>query len=118
MKSNREIGACAEAQAAEYLQQKGYRILERNFRTPLGEIDIIAQKKRDIIFCEVKYRKGQKAPSLEIINETKQKKIVKAAYIYIKKHEHEWKKNYDFRFDALGLSDREVIHVEGAFYEC
>lgn len=118
MSSNREIGAHAENKAAEYLKQKGYHILEQNFRTPLGEIDIIAKKKRDIVFCEVKYRKGVKAPSLEMINKDKQKKIIKAAYAYIKKNEHKWKKPYDFRFDALGLSDREVIHIEGAFYEC
>jgi len=53
---NRETGKLGEDLAAKYLQQLGYLILERNFKTKFGEIDLIAQKNHFLIFVEVKYR--------------------------------------------------------------
>jgi len=56
MNHNQQIGKWGEEIAAEYLVQKGYMILEKNFRTPFGEIDIIAQIEGLIVFVEVKAR--------------------------------------------------------------
>ncbi|HHH84471.1 MAG TPA: YraN family protein [Firmicutes bacterium] len=118
MGKSRDTGFSAEEKAASYLTKKGYRILERNYTTPMGEIDIVAQDRDNIVFCEVKYRRGTDPPSLEIITAKKQKKIIKAAHSYIRAHEKLWTPQTKFRFDAIGLSDWKIIHIEGAFYEC
>ena len=52
-----ELGALGERLAAKYLEKKGYRILERNFRCRMGEIDLIALRGSDLVFTEVKLRK-------------------------------------------------------------
>lgn len=78
------IGAEGEAVAANYLEQNGYRILTRNFRTRSGEIDIIAENNKTIIFVEVKTRSstffGRPA---EWVTYSKQRKLLKAAAYYL-----------------------------------
>ena len=59
-KNNRETGAKAEAIACWFLGQQGYDILEQNFYTKVGEIDIIAKEGQTLVFVEVKYRKDDK----------------------------------------------------------
>jgi putative endonuclease len=56
MKHNQEIGKWGEQIAAEYLQQKGYEILDKNARTPFGEIDLVARLEALTVFVEVKAR--------------------------------------------------------------
>ena len=72
--NNHELGKEGETRAVEFLWKKGYRILERNFRTKRGEIDIIARNRKEIIFVEVKTRKNLDYgfPS-ESVNDNKQK---------------------------------------------
>ena len=57
MQNRRQIGTEEEALAAEFLEGRGYRIVERNFRCRLGEIDLIARDGSVLVFIEVKYRK-------------------------------------------------------------
>lgn len=59
-KNNRETGAKAEAVACWFLKEQGYDILEQNFYTKVGEIDIIAKEGHTLVFVEVKYRKDDK----------------------------------------------------------
>ena len=84
MDTRKNTGNIGEDIATRYLERLGYRILERNFRCKLGEIDIIAQDKNEIVFIEVKTRKilsyGDPADS---VNEPKQKHIYKAAEYYL-----------------------------------
>lgn len=54
--NKRKVGAEYEQIAAQYLQSKGYRVLERNYRTSYGEIDIILEKDSCLVFCEIKFR--------------------------------------------------------------
>ena len=56
--NKREKGTVYENMAASYLEEKGYQILEKNFYSHFGEIDLIAKKEEVIIFVEVKYRKN------------------------------------------------------------
>lgn len=56
--NHREIGTVYENKAVLFLQEKGFQILERNFYTRFGEIDIIAMDRDYLVFVEVKYRKG------------------------------------------------------------
>ena len=61
-KQRQQTGAAGEQIACDFLQELGYRIVERNHRTRLGELDIIAEYKEFLIFCEVKTRKGCGGP--------------------------------------------------------
>lgn len=85
--SRQKIGRRGEDMAAEYLAKKGYRIITRNFRTPLGEIDIVARDKTSIVFIEVKSRTGAGYGSpASAVTLKKQQQISRAALIYIKNH--------------------------------
>ena len=82
-----EIGKLGEDIAENYLKQKGYKILDRNFECRQGELDIIALDKKEIVFIEVKTRTSNKygTPS-EAVNKTKQKHMLQTIkyYLYIR----------------------------------
>ena len=61
--SRRAVGTHYEEEAARYLEQQGYQILERNFFSRYGEIDLIAKDEDTLVFVEVKYRSGRINPS-------------------------------------------------------
>lgn len=115
MQSN-TYGKRSEIIASDYLKQKGYKILEINYKNKIGEIDIIAQDKDYIVFVEVKARLSQKyGHPLEAIDEIKQQKIHAVASLYMVKN-HKYGSNC--RFDAisiLGLEDPEITHIVNAF---
>jgi len=83
MPATRNLGILGEDLAAEFLRKNGYKILERNFRSKFGEIDIIAQDKDTLVFVEVKTRWSEKfgLPE-EAITPWKIKKIKKAGEYY------------------------------------
>ena len=84
-KNNRETGAKAEAIACWFLKQQGYDVLEQNFYTKVGEIDIIAKEDQTLVFVEVKYRKDdKKGYPAQAVDQRKQQKIRKSAMIYLK----------------------------------
>lgn len=83
--NRRATGSRYEEQAAVFLQKKGLVIRERNFRCPLGEIDIIAQEEEIFVFCEVKYRRDERAGAPEeAVDSRKQSTICKTAAWYLK----------------------------------
>lgn len=87
------IGKVGENLSVKYLEQIGYKIIERNFECRQGEIDIIALDKNEIIFIEVKTRTNIKFGSpIEAINEIKQKHLLKAVkyYLYSRNLENEF----------------------------
>ena len=111
-------GVRGEKYAVEFLRNHGYRILERNFRTRFGEIDIIAADKKYIVFVEVKTRGDRRiAEPVEWVTREKQKKILSAAAYYLQGYTG----NLQPRFDVAGitLDSREklieVNYVEDAF---
>jgi putative endonuclease len=78
--SSTETGRKAERAAATYLEMRGYKVLEQNWRRPRCEVDIIAQKDGVIYFVEVKYRRGnEQGGGLEAITQTKLKQMRYAA---------------------------------------
>lgn len=79
------LGQYGEEYASKYLQDKGYKILDSNFRNKLGEIDLIAQESKVVCFIEVKTRKDTQygAPS-QAVHSTKQHKMVRLALSYLK----------------------------------
>ena len=117
MAQHNDTGKQGEDEAVRYLQQKGYKILERNYRHQHAEIDLIAQKGKLLIFVEVKTRTGTRFGNPEeFVNSTKARLVMKAAehYIFAK----DWQ--YDVRFDIIAvtvLPDEVAIkHIEDAFY--
>ena len=73
----RQIGNKAEDKAANFLKKQGYKIIERNYNLPCGEIDIIAQKEKTLVFVEVKYRKNTEdfGGPIAAVTKTKQKSL-------------------------------------------
>jgi putative endonuclease len=79
------LGQWGEEQAVSYLRKRGVKILERNFRTPVGEIDIIARSKRELLFVEVKTRRGTNfGQPQEAVGVRKQQQIIRTAQWYLK----------------------------------
>lgn len=113
--NKRHIGAAFEKAAAEYLKLKGYKILERNFRSRIAEIDIIAYKDGTIVFFEVKYRSGSGyGDALEAVNIKKQKKICMAARFFCMCRG--CSDSVPCRFDVIAIySDKIIRHIEAAF---
>jgi putative endonuclease len=112
MANTREIGFSKEKEAANFLKKKGYKIIETNFTTVFGEIDIIAKHKKDLVFVEVKYRKNLSGGTpQEAVTKSKQQKIIKSAVLYLKK------KNFrgNFRFDVVAVCGGKIEIIESAF---
>jgi putative endonuclease len=81
----RQLGDAGEDLAAAALKQQGYKILERNFVAPLGEIDLIARQGKTYIFIEVKTRKGERfGTPQEAVNPAKQARLRRLADYYLK----------------------------------
>ena len=82
-----ELGAWGEERAADYLAAEGYRILCRNFRCRMGEIDLIAQQGSVLAFVEVKLRKNSRyGEAREFVTPEKQRKVRLAASYYLAGH--------------------------------
>ena len=106
-------GKQGEAQAEEYLKQKGYEILERNYRYKRAEIDLIALQGNTLVFVEVKFRSNDYfGYPEEAVTIKKQQHIIHAADQYI--HEKNWLQ--PIRFDIIALLNKtELRHFEDAF---
>ncbi len=112
------LGAYGEEVAAAYLHEQGYTLIERNFRCPLGEIDIIAKKSHDLIFVEVKTRRSLSfGLPQDAVGIQKQRQIIRSAQWYLKKpgvsRQHP-------RFDVIAILVRpghppEINHIQNAF---
>ena len=107
------FGLSAEGRAAAFLIAKGYRILARRFRTPLGEIDIVARRGGVLVFVEVKARDNFDEAA-ESINKRQQNRIIGAAQMWLADHPEDAMR--DMRFDAiLIIPGRLPRHLPGAF---
>ncbi len=103
MMDKHQIGQRGEELAANFLQKKGYRILERNFRAGGGEIDIIAREKNILVFVEVKARQNNSfGPPEEAINKPKIANIVKVGEYYSLCHPE---LPQELRIDVLAIDE-------------
>lgn len=98
---NKEIGDLGEQLAEQFLKKQKYRIIGRNIRSPFGEIDIIAEHRKTIVFIEVKTRRNAEFgfPE-ESVTENKRKKLGKLASWYLTTHR---KFKTACRFDVLAI---------------
>ena len=109
MYERHELGKDGEEQATDYLKNKGYEIIERNYECRQGEIDIIAKDKEEYVFIEVKTRQNlHYGMPAEAVTPVKEKHIWNATKYYIYSHKLE---NKFIRFDVI-----EVYKRKNQFY--
>jgi putative endonuclease len=117
----RRLGNSGEQLAAEHLCRRGFQILDRNYRTRWGELDIVASDGRQIVFCEVKCRVANRAgrDPLESVHPAKQAQVRRMAGRWLVERPHP--RVSELRFDAIGVTlspDGKLLrldHLEGAF---
>ena len=110
----RDIGNLGEEVAAQYLLGKGYKILQRQFHSRFGEIDLVAKKNDTVAFIEVKaYKVGSQTSPYYAVSRSKQDKVKKTARYYLMT---KGLRNDGARFDVIIVEDGIVKdHLEGAF---
>lgn len=110
------FGADGEKRASSFLKKKGFTIIDTNFQTRFGEIDIIAENKEYIIFCEVKSRSEKAiAEPREFVDFQKQRKIIKTAQIYLSSHPTEKQPRFDVVEVKKNKAKFTINHIENAF---
>ena len=108
--NTREIGNKYEDKSVKILVKEAYKILERNYQNRFGEIDIIAEKDKEIVFIEVKYRKTSKfGYGYEAVDRRKIMKILKLANYYIQSKKYQ---NYKIRFDCMSYLGDELDWIK------
>ena len=89
MKVRKELGDWGERLAADYLRRQGYVIRETNFRCPVGEIDVVAEKGDYLVFVEVRTRRGQAfGTPEESVTLAKAEKLIDLAHTYLQSHDN------------------------------
>lgn len=110
------LGNIGEAHAEAYLKKQGYKILERNFKNRIGEIDLIAEKGDVITFVEVKSRSSNKfGMPKDAVNFHKQFKIKKVAESYLLSAKKYYSK---VSFDVIEyMPEEEIVHLKNCFWK-
>lgn len=114
------IGRWGEQKAAEFLKRKKYHIIGMNYSCRLGEIDLIAENRKYIVFVEVKLRKNDRfAEAKEFVTRSKQDKIIKTASLWLSQNETVKQPRFDVIeiYAPEGVRSRPVNinHIENAF---
>lgn len=113
--NRRKVGTEYENRAAAYLEAGGYRILHRNYRCRLGELDLVALDGEVLVFVEVKYRSGRgRGGALEAVDPGKQKILGKTASFYLMKEYGTM--DVPCRFDVVGIDGEKICHIRDAFW--
>ena len=112
------FGQAGESAAEEYLRRKGYRILARNLRSSLGELDLVAEDGQVLVFVEVKARQTDAfGGAIHAVHHRKQEKLIQLAAQYLARHHI---KNRLCRFDVVLLQGSNAVvpqieHIQNAF---
>ena len=112
------LGAWGEDRAVEYLRDRGMKILERNFTTRVGEIDIIAKDRSTLVFVEVKTRRSAAfGTPQDAVGLRKQRQIIRTAHWYLQNHSFG---KLQPRFDVIAIlcqsgEKLQITHITDAF---
>lgn len=100
---NYKVGLHGEDKACDFLKRQGLKLLTRNFKTCLGEIDLIMQDGAMIVFVEVRYRRSVNLYLKPVLTVTwpKQKRLLRTAFLYLRTVKK--KKPFSARFDIIGI---------------
>ena len=118
MATHNELGALGEQIAVDYLIERGYQIIERNWSNGHKEIDIIAKDGDTIVIVEVKTRRSTYLVEPEIaVDVYKQRNLIWAANSYVNRNQYD----NDVRFDIISIvidrnNEKRIEHIEDAFY--
>ena len=115
--SSKDIGDQAELLALRHLENAGLIIVTQNYRSRLGEIDLIMRDDDTLIFVEVRYRKSARfGTALESVNHQKQLRIIQTAQHYLQQNESD---SLEYRFDVVAISSNDnttdIVWVKNAF---
>jgi len=118
MDVRRQFGIGGEEKASEFLRDKGYCILDRNYRRRGGEVDIVCEKEGTVVFVEVKRRKTDLfGEPFEAVDERKRRHIARSAKRWL--YEKKLLGKCDVRFDVVSITQKngreEIAHIEDAF---
>lgn len=112
------LGRWGEDEAVRFLRRNGLKILQRNYRAPVGEIDIVARHRKQLVFVEVKTRRTTYyGTPQEAVSERKQRQIIRTAQWYISEHQVD---KLQPRFDVIAVmpglrNQARIEHVPNAF---
>ena len=116
MASHNELGQKGEKIAEKHLLQKGYEILDRNFRFKRDEIDLVAAKGDQIVFVEVKTRANDYlGEPEEAVTKSKQKRIIAVANHYVIENNIEKEARFDIIAIVFNQNTERIHHIEDAF---
>ncbi|MEW4981937.1 MAG: YraN family protein [Cycloclasticus sp.] len=118
MSQSNTLGQQGEDLALKFLQQKGLTLIQRNYRSRLGEIDLVMKDQEHIVFVEVRFRSSTRfGGALFSIDRRKQSKLIKCAQHYIANESSQ----QTFRFDVIAISpsasQHEIQWISNAFDE-
>lgn len=116
-RKNKDLGHRGENLAVKFLRRNGYKIMERNFRLKIGEIDIIARDGDQLVFVEVKTRSSDNQEFLRAsVNRGKEKRLAKTASYYLNKQKYG---GLTSRFDVIFVVNDngrpKIEHIKDAF---
>lgn len=115
--NRKETGHRYEEKAAAYLEQKGFLLIQKNFRCRQGEIDLIGLHEGCLVFVEVKYRKNSAAGAPEeAVGRAKQMKICRTSDYYRVLHPRE--RAMQVRYDVVAICGESVTWHRNAFFYC
>lgn len=119
-----ELGTSGERLAEEYLVEKGYKLVERNFRKPWGEIDLVLRKNDMVVFCEVKTRDAKHVehyPAESSVNHLKKEKLRKICEMYLTEKRYDPQQKWQIDVIAVALDKNTgattINHIENAVWE-
>ncbi len=117
---NNVSGAWGEALAAEYLRKKHYKLVAANYRSRFGEIDLIVENRKYLVFVEVKLRKSDRfAAAAEYVDLRKQNRLRSTAAIYLSEHETVLQPRFDvieiYAPQGIQTAHPQIHHMEDAF---
>ena len=121
--NRKSFGTDGEDLACAYLRDKKYKIISRNYRCRIGEIDIIALRRKVLVFCEVKARNNREfGEPFEAVTKHKQKRLRRLAESYLQSTQNDRNipQDLDYRFDVISIvfnqsNGFEITHLENAF---
>ena len=112
--NKRRVGGRYEDRAAAFLEQKGLQVVERNFRSRTGEIDLVAKDGTYLVFVEVKYRHtSESGRAASAVNRRKQRVISRTAKVYLLSRGYG--ENTDCRFDVVAFDGENLHWIKNAF---
>lgn len=119
--NTKDIGNFGEKIAEEYLKEKGFITLTKNYTKRCGEIDIISKYENYIVFTEVKTRKlNSMLTPVEAVTKSKIDKIFKTAYMYLNENKCELQPRFDIvevTVDTQNMTVKEINHIENALWQ-